>query len=175
MAEIKDSGSRREFESGAVRDCNESKGRCDLLPMDIVSALLRYWDLYGGYKDSLPVLDCIHLFLQPPHRVKTDREFIFNAIEAFCKQVGWNIATAVLEVSIHFADGCAKYGERNWEKGIPAHCYIDSAVRHYLKWYRGDDDEPHDRAFVWNLLCLLWTLDHRPECNDLWSVEDGDG
>ena len=173
--EILDSGSRREFESGAVRDCNESKGRCDLLPMDIVSALLRYWDLPNEYRDNVPVLDCIHLFMQPPHKVKTDRDFIFNAIDSFCRQNGWNIPTAILEVSIHFADGCAKYGERNWEKGIPAHCYIDSAVRHYLKWYRGDDDEPHDRAFVWNLLCLLWTLDHRPECNDLWSVEGGDG
>ena len=173
--EILDSGIRREFESGAVRDCNESKGRCDLLPMDVVSALLRYWDLPNEYRDNVPVLDCIHLFMQPPHKVKTDRDFIFNAIDSFCRQNGWNIPTAILEVSIHFADGCAKYGERNWEKGIPAHCYIDSAVRHYLKWYRGDDDEPHDRAFVWNLLCLLWTLDHRPECNDLWSVEDGDG
>ena len=30
MAEILDSGMRREFESGAVRDTAEGKGRCDL-------------------------------------------------------------------------------------------------------------------------------------------------
>ncbi len=30
--EIKDSGRRREFESGAVRDIQEGKGRMDLLP-----------------------------------------------------------------------------------------------------------------------------------------------
>lgn len=175
MAEILDSGERREFASGAVRDISEGKGRCDLLPLEVISSLLRYWDLPNEYRDSLPVLDCIYLFLQPPHRVKTDQDFIFNAIESFCKQIGWNIPTAVLEVSIHFADGCAKYGERNWEKGIPCHCYIDSAIRHYLKWYRGDEDEPHDRAFLWNLLCLLWTLKHHPECNDLWEEDDGDG
>ena len=29
---IKDSGNRREFETGAVRDIQEGKGRCDLLP-----------------------------------------------------------------------------------------------------------------------------------------------
>lgn len=29
---IKDSGSRREFETGALRDCAEGKGRMDLLP-----------------------------------------------------------------------------------------------------------------------------------------------
>lgn len=35
---IKDSGTRREFASGAVRDIQEGKGRCDLLP---VLALIR--------------------------------------------------------------------------------------------------------------------------------------
>lgn len=28
--ELQDSGNRREFDSGAVRDINEGKGRCDL-------------------------------------------------------------------------------------------------------------------------------------------------
>lgn len=75
--------------------------------------------------------------------------------------------TMILEVSKHFEEGCKKYGERNWEKGIPAHCYIDSAIRHYLKYLREDKDERHDRAFVWNLVCLLWTVTRRPEMNDL--------
>ena len=30
---IKDSGDRTEFESGAVRDSAEGKGRCDLVPI----------------------------------------------------------------------------------------------------------------------------------------------
>lgn len=34
---IKDSGERREFETGAVRDIAEGKGRCDLMPLDIVA------------------------------------------------------------------------------------------------------------------------------------------
>lgn len=175
MAEIKDSGERREFASGAVRDISDGKGRCDLLPLEIVSSLLRHWETPSEYRDSIPVLDCIYLFLQAPHEIDYDFDFIFDAIETFCGQNGWDVPTAILEVSIHFADGCSKYGERNWERGIPAHCYIDSAIRHYLKWCRGDTDEPHDRAFVWNLLCLLWTLKHRSECNDLWSKTDGDG
>jgi len=175
ITDIKDSGERTQFESGAVRDMHDGKGRCDLLPLEIVSSLLRYMELPNEYKDSVPVLDCIYLFMQPPHRVKTDQDFIFTAIDSFCKEVGWSIPTAILEVSVHFSDGCAKYGERNWEKGIPCHSFVDSAIRHYLKWYRGDDDEPHDRAFIWNLLCLLWTLKHHPECNDLWSDDNGDG
>ena len=82
-----------------------------------------------------------------------------------------NHYTMILELSKHFEDGCNKYGYRNWEKGIPAHCYIDSAVRHYLKLLRGDNDERHDRAFVWNLVCLLWTIKHKPELNDLPFVK----
>ena len=39
---IKDSGNRREFETGAVRDIQEGKGRCDLLPLDVVANLFRY-------------------------------------------------------------------------------------------------------------------------------------
>jgi hypothetical protein len=52
-------------------------------------------------------------------------------------------------------------------KGIPLHCYIDSGVRHYLKFKRGDDDEPHGRAFVWNILGALWTQENKPELIDL--------
>jgi hypothetical protein len=72
----------------------------------------------------------------------------------------------VLELAVHFEDGCQKYGERNWEKGMPVKRYLDSGIRHYLKWLRGDEDEPHDRAFVWNMVCAIWTLKHKGENND---------
>jgi hypothetical protein len=71
-----------------------------------------------------------------------------------------------LEVAKHFEEGAKKYGDDNWRKGIPARVYIDSAVRHYLKFLRGDTDEPHDRAFCWNILCCIWTCKHKPELND---------
>lgn len=74
---------------------------------------------------------------------------------------------AMLDLARHFEDGAAKYGERNWERGIPTHCYIDSAVRHYFKHLRGDTDEPHGRAFLWNLLCCAWTVRHLPEYDDI--------
>lgn len=38
--EIKDSGRRRTFETGAVRDVAEGKGRCDLPPLGVIGALL---------------------------------------------------------------------------------------------------------------------------------------
>ena len=71
---IKDSGKRREFETGAVRDIQEGKGRCDLMP--------------------------------------------------------------------------------------------------HLKCLRGDNDEPHNLAFIWNLMCCAWTVIHKPEMNDLPKEEN---
>lgn len=89
-----------------------------------------------------------------------------GVLEVFAGLVKWQFSTMFLEVAKHFEAGAKKYGEYNWQMGIPAHCYIDSAVRHYLKWLRGDKDEPHDRAFVWNILCCIWTCKHKPELND---------
>ena len=40
MAEIKDSGSRREFSTGAHRDNATGKGRCDLLPLKYVAEVM---------------------------------------------------------------------------------------------------------------------------------------
>lgn len=36
---LQDSGARREFVTGAVRDIAEGKGRADLLPLDVVDSL----------------------------------------------------------------------------------------------------------------------------------------
>jgi hypothetical protein len=148
MAEILDSGTRREFETGAVRDIQEGKGRCDLMPLDVV-----------GFALNNPTLTHISKFIETGYP-----KWLFDALSS-CG-VFHDPYTAFLEVAKHFEEGAKKYGEYNWQKGIPTHCYIDSAVRHYLKHLRGDTDEPHDRAFVWNIMCCAWTCKNIPELND---------
>lgn len=167
LPRILDSGARREFGTGAVRDIQEGKGRCDLLPLDVVATIIR---------DEL--VDQIYSFQQTG-----DVSYLYTALEMFEWHWGRNVecaedlilasvstnykqSTMCLEVSIHFEEGAKKYGENNWQRGIPVHCYIDSAVRHYLKFLRGDKDEPHDRAFCWNIMCAIWTCKHKPELND---------
>lgn len=99
---IKDSGERREFGTGAVRDMSSGKGRFDLIPWEVIRAL-----------------------------------------------------------AIHYEKGCLKYGDRNWEKGIPVHSFLDSAIRHVAQVIDGRDDENHLIAAIWNLVCayqtILWT------------------
>lgn len=97
---IKDSGERSEFSTGAVRDCHKGKGRMDLLPV-----------------------------------------------------------SAIIEVAKIFEAGAEKYEGRNWEKGIPVHRYVDSGLRHAMKWLRGDRDEPHLAQACWNFLCALDTVE----------------
>jgi hypothetical protein len=110
---IKDSGNRTEFDTGAVRDIGEGKGRCDLLPM-----------------------------------------------------------CALIRLSKHYEAGALKYGERNWEKGIPVHSYMDSAMRHVLKYMDGQKDEDHLCAAAWNLLCAMWTEEKMPEMQDIAARKD---
>lgn len=105
---IKDSGERTQFESGAVRDMHEGKGRFDLLPMCVLMRLAR-----------------------------------------------------------HYESGCLKYGDRNWEKGIPCHSYADSAMRHIVKYMDGWTDEDHLIAAIWNLCGLAWTEEKRPDLMDI--------
>jgi len=96
--DIKDSGKRSEFTTGAVRDIQSGKGRFDLLPWETILALAK-----------------------------------------------------------HYEKGCQKYGDRNWEKGIPTNRYFDSASRHMVKFFLGMEDENHLIAAIWNLVCLYET------------------
>ena len=98
-ADIKDSGKRTKFETGAVRDAQGGKGRFDLLPKMTIWALAR-----------------------------------------------------------HYEKGCQKYGDRNWEKGIPIKNFLDSAQRHTLEFELGFTDENHLIAAMWNLACAYETL-----------------
>lgn len=112
---IKDSGERTAFDSGAVRDMHEGKGRFDLMPM------------------------CV-----------------------------------LLRLAKHFEAGCLKYGARNWEKGIPCHSFADSAFRHLVKYMDGYADEDHLIAAIWNLCCLAWTEEKKPELMDIPARMEGE-
>jgi hypothetical protein len=84
-------------------------------------------------------------------------DHLYDALKEFCvRYYNGVMETMLLEVGIHYEEGANKYGANNWKKGMDTYIYIDSALRHYLKHKRGDMDEPHDRAFVWNLLCCIW-------------------
>ncbi len=154
---LPDSGERREFPTGAVRDIAQGKGRCDLLPLGVL----------GAWTTDI-IFENIQMYFNTG-----DTGYLEDAMEEFAdSEYGGNIYTAMLEVAKHFEDGAVKYVDNNWQKGIFLQCYIDSAVRHYLKYRRGDKDEPHDRAFMWNLICAIWTHKNKPEMIDIPGKEN---
>ena len=167
---ILDSGMRQQFETGAVRDIQEGKGRCDLMPLEVVAKILNGDPLYNPDL----VLGRIAIFKNSDYK---DTTHLYGAVFHFAER--WSernldmtagFADIFLGVAKHFEEGAKKYGENNWQKGIPANRYIDSAVRHYLKWLRGDNDEPHALAFVWNLICCIWEVDFSPRAKGETAV-----
>ena len=54
----------------------------------------------------------------------------------------------------HLTLGAAKYSNRNWMKAEgneELERFRESAVRHFIQWYRGDTDEDHAAAVVFNI------------------------
>lgn len=188
MTILKDSGDRREFETGAVRDMAEGKGRMDLIPWDVAIKIRGY--MYSHYcvpcselvvTTLLDRFSCIEWCLNDGTKEILEENFeMAAAYWIMAKYYYGNInmladaemvnhdrlsdgtmdriwATAMMDVAKHFEDGAKKYSDNNWRKGIPTWCYFDSASRHLMKYVLGWDDEPHDRAILWNLMCGAWT------------------
>lgn len=73
----------------------------------------------------------------------------------------------LMRLAKHYEKGAIKYKERNWEKGIPAHSFADSAMRHLVKYLDGWTDEDHLISAIWNLCGLAWTEEKKPGLMDI--------
>ncbi|MDE1855035.1 MAG: hypothetical protein KGH57_01795 [Candidatus Micrarchaeota archaeon] len=98
MADLKDSGKKQVFDSGAQRDSRDGKGRYDLIPN-----------------------------------------------------------TALRRLAFIYEKGALKYGERNWEKGMPISRFLDSALRHINQHIEGKRDEDHLAQAMWNIAGAIHT------------------
>ena len=76
-------------------------------------------------------------------------------------------ACALLRLAKHYEAGAKKYSDRNWEKGLPISNFMDSGLRHLLKYLDGMDDEDHLAAAAWNILGAMWTEEKKPELMDI--------
>ena len=75
--------------------------------------------------------------------------------------------SALLRVARHMENSLDSHEERNWERGLPMHCFLDSAMRHVFKYMDGRTDEDHLAAAATNLLMALWTEERRPGMQDI--------
>lgn len=97
---LQDSGHRKDFGTGAVRERAPGKGRYDLLPPAALKAL-----------------------------------------------------------ALIFEGGAEKYGDRNWENGLPLDVFLDSGMRHLVKLMNGETDEDHAALCMANMAMYIGTRD----------------
>lgn len=89
-------------------------------------------------------------------------------------------ALAMRRVAHRFAEGAEKYGESNWQKGIPRRQILASALRHIEAWrccheetgeigvdVTRETGEDHLAAAVWGLLVLMQYEETNTNVNDV--------
>lgn len=164
---IKDSGNRSEFSTGAVRDIQKGKGRCDLLPLHQISQVYSHTNRLNGaiIEYIARVQDAV-----TQGDDKKAKEYVADVLIMFAAKenkdkAGSSLAKLFLEVSKHYEEGAEKYGERNWEKGLPIQSYLNSGIRHFLKHIANWQDERHDRAFTFNMLGIMFEIDRQRRSN----------
>ena len=54
-----------------------------------------------------------------------------------------------------YGEGSLKYGDRNWEKGIPNSNLLNHLIAHIQQYMRGDTIEDHLAHAAWGLFALM--------------------
>lgn len=54
-----------------------------------------------------------------------------------------------------YTRGAEKYGENNWEKGMPFSRVYESLFRHMIDWRSGDRTEDHGAGVLFNMMTLM--------------------
>ncbi len=70
------------------------------------------------------------------------------------------------EVARACAEGAAKYGDWNWENGMPVHDLLNHAIAHVYAFLSGDRSEQHLGHAAWNLLSAIHSHELWPHLND---------
>lgn len=78
---------------------------------------------------------------------------------------------ALLRLSKHYEAGAKKYGRWNYTKGILVSSFMDSALRHIVKYMDGQDDEDHLAAAAFNILGAMEMEEKHPELIDVPTRE----
>jgi hypothetical protein len=72
---------------------------------------------------------------------------------------------ALERIAMTYAEGAAKYGDRNWEKGMPICDLMNHALSHIANYLKGEDQggEDHLAHAAWNLMAIMHFEAVKPE------------
>lgn len=109
---IKDSGQRREFESGAVRDIVEGKGRCDLVPLSSAAILIFSsnstvpdFKFIKNNIENIVLQDLDEYMSTFNEGIEVQELNLSKVVQNFLLARGWGKDDAFLEVSKHYEEG----------------------------------------------------------------------
>lgn len=77
----------------------------------------------------------------------------------------------ILALAEVYRFGAKKYAPRNWEKGMAWSRVYNSAMRHLLAFWGGEDIDaesglPHVQHALWNCAALAWYKEHCQDKDD---------
>jgi len=132
-----DSGSRQQFEEGAVRDTAEDKPKVEYLCPYFLGALRGCNDLYWP-------LDMVAEFM-----LTHDVSHLMRIVAVWFPQGGWQDLCHWLEL------GSEKYDSWNWARGMPVSRVLESLIRHLLDWAHHEEGEDHRAAALCNIQFIV--------------------
>ena len=77
------------------------------------------------------------------------------------------------EVARACAEGASKYGDWNWEKGMPVHDLLNHVLAHVYQFLGGDRSEPHLGHAAWGILAAIHSHELWPELNEGTLRQEG--
>jgi len=110
--------------------------------------------------------------MDKPAEEQKIRQFPSGAIRcAEADSERWDLITPIglRRLAETCAEGAVKYGEYNWQKGIPASVMLNHAIRHIYLYIEGDTEEDHLAHAAWNLLGVCHFEEKMPEMIDIPS------
>ena len=143
----KDSGTREQFASGMKRDTQDGKLRVDLA-FDGPALRILFRD---GPKSDVGLAMCDWYDEALAGRTAADE--LYHVLRLLAVYEG-GMGALIGRYAGVMTRGAIKYDAHNWMKAsgqAEADRFISSACRHFLQWYRGDKDEDHAAAVVFNL------------------------
>jgi len=78
---------------------------------------------------------------------------------------------ALNDVMKRYLQGAETYNENNWKKGMKHSVLYDSAMRHLMEDFTGDESEDHLGAALWNIMGMIWNRENKPELYDRKDYE----
>lgn len=164
IKEIKFSEETREFKTGAHRG-GGNKYPMEYLPLVEATKILKVAKSLPHYNEEegyAKICKNIEEFK------KTGNPDLIAEVGAIFGILNYeNMFECLGQTALHFKQGADKYGINNWQLGMPLMDYVGSLSRHLIKVIEKWDDEPHQTAFMWNVLTIMWTTVNLPEMNNL--------